>query len=133
MPRNASTGGRQAPRVLIVEDNDAMRALIRSLVEEVTSTVQECASAEDALALYPGMRPDWVLMDIRLEGMDGIAATRALVEMDAGARVIIVTEHGDRGYQEAAREAGATGFVLKENLLELTSMLASGHHASPGG
>ncbi len=133
MPRNASTGERQVPRVLIVEDNDAMRALIRSLVEEVTPMVQECTSAEDALALYPGMRPDWVLMDIRLGGMDGIAATRILTGMDAGARVIIVTEHGDRGYREAAREAGATGFVLKDNLLDLTSMLDSGHDAPPEG
>lgn len=125
LPPSRTTGA-NPPVVLMVEDNDAMRALIRSLVEEVTSEVRECASAEEALELYPRVCPDWVLMDIRLRGMDGIAATQALRKLDPEARVIIVTEHGARRYRDAARVAGASGFVLKDNLLELTSLLASG-------
>lgn len=117
-------GASRTPTVLMVEDNDAMRALIRSLVEEVTPTVCECTTAEEAIDLYSRLHPDWVLMDIRLGGMDGIAATRALRRLDPGAQVVIVTEHGDRRYREAARAAGACGFVLKENLLELTSLLS---------
>lgn len=138
MPPNRTAGENRSPVVLIVEDNDAMRALIRSLVEEATPAVQECANAEEAIERYPRINPDWVLMDIRLGGMDGITATRALRQLDPDARVVIVTEHGDRRYRTAARAAGASGFVLKENLLELTALLASdaaetshGSHVDP--
>lgn len=115
--------------IMMVEDNHAMRALIRGLVEEVTDEVHECATAERALELYPQLRPEWVLMDIRLGGMDGITATAALRRLDPSARVIIVTENGDQGYREAARAAGACGFVLKEDLLSLTSLLSHGRTA----
>jgi DNA-binding NarL/FixJ family response regulator len=109
--------------VLIVEDNAAMRALIRSLVERAGRSVHECDDAETALALYPSLKPDWVLMDIALGGMDGIAASRALLAAHPGARVIIVTEQRDPGYRIAAAHAGASGFVLKEDLLALPALL----------
>jgi CheY-like chemotaxis protein len=113
------------PVILVVEDNAAMRALIKSLVTEVASTVRECGSAEDALRLYGSVRPDCVLMDIALPGLDGLAATRAIRQLDAAARVIIVTEHDDAQYREAARAAGASDFVLKDDLLTLPSRLRS--------
>lgn len=125
MPPTRMAGPNRSPVVLIVEDNDAMRTLLRNVVEEATPEVQECASAEEAIERYARIAPDWVFMDIRLGGMDGIAATRALRRLDPEARVVIVTEHGDPRYRNAAREAGACGFVLKENLLELTSLLTS--------
>lgn len=111
--------------VLVVEDNEAMRSFIRSLVEEVTSMVHECDSGEDALDLYARLRPDCVLMDIRLGGMDGIEATRSLLRLDPGARVIMVTENDGRRERARASAAGARGFVLKENLLELPALIAS--------
>jgi two-component system response regulator DesR len=109
----------------LVEDNAAMRTLIRSLVESVTPTVHECADGESAVDLYARLRPDAVLMDINLGGMDGIAATRAIREADPDARVIIVTENGDEGYRRAAEVAGASGFVLKQDLRGLPALLAS--------
>jgi CheY-like chemotaxis protein len=109
--------------VLVVEDNPAMRALIRSMVATPGATVHECASGESALALYERVHPDWVLMDIKMSGMDGIAATRAIRQADPQARVIIVTEYGDDRSRAAAMAAGATGFVLKQNLLDLPAML----------
>lgn len=113
------------PVVLLVEDNAAMRALIRSLVEEVTPAVRECETGAGAVAAYGDIRPDWVLMDIEMAGVDGIAATRAIRELDPEARVIMVTAHGEEEYRQAAAAAGARGFVLKENLLELPALLAS--------
>lgn len=111
--------------VLLVEDNPAMRALIRSLVEEVTPRVHECDSGREAVAVYEAVRPDWVLMDIELAGLDGIAATRSIRRLDPEARVIIVTAHGDDEYRQAADAAGALAFVLKEDLLALPELLAA--------
>lgn len=121
------------PSVLLVEDNPAMRALIRSLVEEVTPVVHECESGRGAVAAYEAIRPDLVLMDIELEGLDGIAATRAIRRLDPDARVIIVTAHGDDRYRKAANAAGARGFVLKEDLLTLPGLLGEVAKASSEG
>ena len=115
-----------APSVLIVEDSAPMRALIRSLVEGVSSAVHECADGETAVELYARLHPDWVLMDVKMGGMDGIAATRAIRKSDPAARIIIVTEHREDEYVRAAGAAGASGFVGKENLLLLPGLLAGG-------
>jgi CheY-like chemotaxis protein len=109
--------------ILIVDDNASMRAFIRSLVEGMCSVVHECADGESAVELYARVHPDWVLMDIRMGGMDGIAATRAIRRSDPEARIIIVTEHPEDEYAEAAGAAGASGFVGKENLLALPQLL----------
>ena len=114
------------PVVLVVEDNASMRALIRSLVEKVTPAVHECADGESAVAVYARVHPDLVLMDVRMGAMDGIAATRAIRTADPEARVIIVTERGEEAVRRAAAAAGASGFLLKENLLELPAMVAAG-------
>lgn len=116
--------GNSPPVVLLVEDNPFMRALIRSLVRDVSSAVHECADGESALDLYARVHPDFVLMDVEMGGMDGIAATRALRQSDPGARVIIVTEHKEEQYRRAATDAGATGFVFKDHLLDLPRLLA---------
>lgn len=119
------------PKVLLVEDNPAMRALIRGLVEEITSVVHECDDGQSAVEAYMSIKPDCVLMDIKMDRMDGIVATRRLRFVDPGAKVIIVTGHGGKEYRTAAEAAGACGFLLKEDLLELPSMLRSLLHIAP--
>lgn len=111
------------PVVLLVEDNASMRALIRSLVEGCSGTVYECADGESALGLYDRLHPDWVLMDVHMAGIDGLAATRALRQADPAARVVIVTEYDDPRSRQAALDAGACGFVGKRNLLDLPAVL----------
>lgn len=113
------------PVILMVEDNADMRSLIRSILADTARVIHEVDNASSALEAYPRIHPDFVLMDIELSGMDGIAATRALCGMDAQAHVIMVTAHGDEPYRRAAAEAGALGFVLKENLLDLPLLLNS--------
>jgi two-component system chemotaxis response regulator CheY len=111
------------PVILVVEDNAAMRALIRSLLVELAAEVHECEDGERAIALYRRVHPDWVLMDIAMSGMDGIRATRRLKKMDPDARVVIVTDHGDRHHREKAVAAGACAFVPKDRLLDLPSLI----------
>ena len=109
--------------VLIVDDNAAMRTLIRSLVERPGVPVHECADAETALVLYEQLHPDWVLMDIKMRGLDGINASRTILSAHPAARIIIVTEHREEEYRHAARKAGASGFLLKEDLLTLPALM----------
>lgn len=111
--------------ILLVEDNAAMRALIRNLLEEVAADVHECEDGERAVALYRRVHPDWVLMDIAMSGMDGMRTARRLKSLDPDARVVIVTDHGDRRHRERATAAGACAFVPKDGLLDLPSLITA--------
>jgi two-component system chemotaxis response regulator CheY len=106
-----------------------MRALIRSLIEEICPHVFECADGQSAVDLYAQVRPDWVLMDVKMDGLDGLAATRAIRKSDPTARVVIVTANGDEQSRADALAAGASGFVAKQNLLELPALLSRGGSA----
>lgn len=111
------------PRILIVDDDAQMRALIRAVCAGLTDRFHECSNGAEAVGVYRDIRPDWVLMDIRMDQLDGLSATRALRAFDPGARVVIVTDHGEAELRQAAREAGAQGFVLKDDLLDLPALL----------
>lgn len=111
-------------RLLIVEDNAAVRRMIRAVVAGVGVEFDECADGAEALAAYSTRRPDWVLMDIEMKEMDGITATREIKAVDGEARIIIVTSYDGADLREAASRAGACGYVLKENLLELRGLLS---------
>lgn len=86
-------------------------------------TVQECASGHDALARVREFRPHWVTMDIQMPGLNGFEATRAIKQAHPEARVMIVTSFNDPHFRKMADSAGASGFILKENLLALRLML----------
>jgi CheY-like chemotaxis protein len=110
-------------RLLIVDDHSAMRRLIRRVVDDLVSDVEECGDGSEALAAYTRSRPDWVLMDIEMSRMDGIAATREIIDAFPAAQVVIVSKHDDEQLRESAREAGACGYVLKENLMAIRELL----------
>ena len=110
--------------LLIVDDNQQMRRLIRSVVGDMADAITECCDGAQALAAYSESLPDWVLMDIRMRDVDGIAATREIKSSYPEARVCIVTDYDDRKLRVAAREAGAEGYVIKTNLLMLRQVLA---------
>jgi CheY-like chemotaxis protein len=110
--------------LLIVDDNQQMRRLIRSVVGDMAEVITECCDGSLALAAYAESLPDWVLMDIRMPHLDGITATRQLKSSYPQAHICIVTDFEDRELREAAREAGAEGYVVKEDLLRLRQVLA---------
>jgi two-component system response regulator DegU len=100
-----------------------MRRLIGRVVHDLFNFIAECDDGAEALAAYQQHRPDLVLMDIEMSRMDGLTATRNIVQAFPDARVLIVSKHDDKYIREAAREAGACGYVLKENLMAIRELL----------
>ncbi len=111
------------PSVLIVDDSDDMRLMIRGVIARLAEPIYECRDGADAVAVCAQYRPDCVLMDIEMPITDGISATRQIVALLPSTRILIVTQYDDKRLRRAAREAGAHGYVLKENLLELRTVL----------
>lgn len=112
-------------KLLIVEDNQPMRRLIRSLVADLAEAITECNDGAMARASYEEHHPDWVLMDLMMPQMDGFTATRQILAANPAARIVIVTDHESQALREAARQAGACGYVLKENLQDLRRLFTT--------
>jgi DNA-binding NarL/FixJ family response regulator len=110
-------------KLLIVDDHPAMRRMIGRVVCDMVTDIEECSDGAEALTAYQNYLPDWVLMDIEMDQVDGITATREILRAFPGARVVIVSKHDDEQLREAARESGACGYVLKENLIAIRKLL----------
>jgi CheY-like chemotaxis protein len=111
------------PALLIVDDNASIRRMIKTLVGDLAGQVYECRDGAEALAAYARHQPDWVLMDIKMNGMDGLTATRKIKADFPEARIVIVTNLNDADFEAAACDAGACGYVVKDNMLELRRIL----------
>lgn len=112
-------------KVLLVEDSEPMRLTIKSFIEDLVERFYECADGRDALGEFATHRPDWVLMDIKMSDVDGLAAARQLKATFPDARIVMVTSYDQQSFREEARLAGACGYVLKENLAQLVQILES--------
>lgn len=112
-------------KFLIVEDNELMRRLIRSVVSEIAETIDECSNGKEAVTAFERHRHDWVVMDIEMPEMDGLTATAKIIAIDPNARVIIVTQHDNKNLREDSIKAGAVAFIAKENLLDIRVVLSS--------
>jgi DNA-binding NarL/FixJ family response regulator len=103
--------------VLVVDDQDLIRAGLAAIIRAVPDldVVGEAADGHRAVDLAAALRPDVILMDIRMPGLDGVAATgRILAVPGAPSRVLILTTFDLDEYVYAALRAGASGFLLKE-------------------
>ena len=100
-----------------------MRQMIKHLLGDLTEAFKECIDGAQALTVYRQYRPDWVLMDIKMKEMDGLAATAQIKSAFPSAHIIIVTGYDDTRLRQAAQTAGACAYVNKENLLELREIL----------
>jgi DNA-binding NarL/FixJ family response regulator len=122
-----------ALRVLIADDQAMVRAGFRMILEAESDieVVGEAKDGEEALAAARRVRPDVVVMDIRMPRLDGVAATRRLLdEPGSTTRVVIVTTFDDDENLYEALRAGAGGFLLKnappEQLIEAVRTVAAG-------
>lgn len=102
-------------RVLLVDDQPIVRAGLRTLlgVESDIGIVGEAGNGRDAVRLTLDLRPDVVLMDVRMPGIDGIEATKQIMRSGLRTRVCVLTTYSVDDYVLDALAAGASGFLLK--------------------
>ncbi|MFG2348895.1 response regulator [Streptomyces phaeochromogenes] len=107
-------------RVVLADDQPLVRAALRMVIAETTGleVVGEAGTGAEAVELAGAERPDVVVMDIRMPGMDGIEATRLITEGSGGAQVIMLTTFDDDDYLYGALRAGAAGFLVKDMALD---------------
>lgn len=113
-------------RLLLVDDQRLMREGLRTLLELEPGLVVagEANNGQEALARYAELRPDVVLMDVRMPVLDGVEATRRLLAQFPDARVIILTTFDDDEYVFEGLRAGALGYLLKDvSMEELTEAI----------
>jgi CheY-like chemotaxis protein len=113
--------------ILIADDNEGVRRMIRSLVEDLDANVIECSDGQAAIKVFKRYLPDWVLMDINMDPVDGLTAMRTILEKHPDAQIIIVSQHQDARTRETALAMGAHAFVGKEDLMELRELVAYKH------
>jgi DNA-binding NarL/FixJ family response regulator len=107
-------------RVVLVEDNDVFRdalELLLGLRSDMT-VVASVPDGTEAAAVAAELRPDVVLMDYRLPGLDGVQATRAVLEAHPQARVVCLSASANLRERDALREAGAVACLRKDEGLE---------------
>jgi DNA-binding NarL/FixJ family response regulator len=117
-------------RVLLVDDQDLIRVGFRLVLEAEPDmiVVGEAGDGEQAIRRAMELRPDVVLMDIRMPGLDGIAATEAIVAAMPETRVLVLTTFDLDEYAFGAIRAGASGFLLKDaQRHEMTSAVRAVH------
>jgi CheY-like chemotaxis protein len=113
--------------ILIVDDNNNVRRMIRSLIEEIDADVIEAADGGSAIEAFEQQRPEWVLMDVNMHPVDGLTAMRTILEKHPCAQIVIVSQHQDARTRATALSMGAYAFVGKGNLMELRELVGRKH------
>src|SRR5512133_3118957 len=101
-------------RILIADNDPRIRELLKRCLSDLNAEFTECDDGLQAVTAHQWVQPDWVLMDLQMPGMDGITATRQIIKSHPEARVVIVTQFEGKQLRQAAQEAGACGYVLKD-------------------
>jgi DNA-binding NarL/FixJ family response regulator len=105
-----------AIRVVLVDDHAVLRAGLAQLLESAgdIEVVGSAGDGEAGVAVVRETRPDVVLMDLQMPRMDGVTATRAIVQGELGCEVVVLTSYSDGERIVAALDAGAVGYLLKD-------------------
>ena len=115
-------------KIMIVDDHTDMRRVLRQMIvlalDEPVEFI-ECARGEQALAAYASGKPDVVLLDIELQTMSGFEVAEELRGRDASTNIIIVTSYDTPTFRRKANKLKVQGFVAKDNLAGITSLLLS--------
>ena len=121
-------------RLILVDDHKMLREGLRRTLEELGfAVIAEAGDGEEGVRLAAAMRPDVMLMDVSMSEMDGVEATRQIVERNPNAKVVMLTMHADRDVVDRALKAGAVGYLTKDcsmdEVAEAVRMAANGETA----
>lgn len=117
-------------RLLIVDDDPLAALSLQTILSaKGFDVIATGHSGEEAIDLYDQMQPDLLLMDIRMDGINGLEAARRILSRHSNAKILFLTTFSDDGYIKEAISLGAMGYILKqnyENLPETLRLAASG-------
>jgi len=107
-------------KTLIVDDNPNFRKRVRDFLDtaEGLEVIGEASDGEQAISKARELKPDLVLMDVRMGGMNGLNATQRLKDEIPEVDIIILSKYDLHEYREAARSRGANGYVVKMNMVD---------------
>ena len=97
--------------------------MIRKLIEDVDREILECSDGGEAIDLYEANLPDFVLMDINMQPIDGLTAAKEILKQHPEAKIIIVSQHQDARTRETALSIGIVAFVGKDDLTPLRDLI----------
>lgn len=119
-------------RVLVVDDHRVVRLGLKALLDETSDieVVGASADGEEACAMAMDLQPDVILMDLSMPRLDGVEATRRILEESPSISIVVLTSFSDRNRVLAALDAGATGYQLKD--ADTETLLAGIRHAAEG-
>lgn len=105
-------------QVLLVDDQEMFRGLVKETLstDSTFSVIGEAATGAEAIALTGELTPDVVIMDVQMDDMTGIEATRHILSTMPKQSVVLTSMSPERGYSMLATEIGARGFIPKKNL-----------------
>jgi DNA-binding NarL/FixJ family response regulator len=103
-------------KILIADDHKIMRDGLRTLLEKEKGleVIAEAANGRETIRLAEQLRPDIIIMDISMDDLNGMDATRHIVGKDLGCRIIALSMHADKRFVAGMFEAGAVGYLLKD-------------------
>ena len=112
-------------KLLIVEDNPAMRRMLKDMFQSDFEEIIECEDGSEAFESYRIYNPDWVFMDIKMKSMNGIKASRIIKNSYPKAKIIILTDYDDAKLRSDAKSSGVYAYILKENIFDIYGVLYS--------
>jgi len=126
-------------KIIIIDDHQMVREGLRSLLagEKDIEVIAEAGDGWEGVRLAEKLAPDVVIMDIAMPELNGIEATRQIMDRTAGVRVLVLSMHSDQRFVERTLKAGAVGYLLKECAFEelvraIRTVMAGQIYLSPG-
>ena len=109
--------------IVIAEDKAEVRRMIRKLIEDIDGEIVECSDGDEAIEAYETNQPDFVLLDINMQPLDGLTAAKEILSRHPEAKIIIVSQHQDDQTRETALSIGILAFVGKDDLTPLRDLI----------
>lgn len=103
-------------KLMLVEDNINMRSYLKTILNGSCEVVAESGSGKQAVNLYEKWKPDFVLMDIELEELDGLTAAKAILKSNSEAKIVFLTQYKDQTLKQKIEQMSNAHYFTKEHI-----------------